>query len=139
MRDPIETYRGTFYPRDCDHMGHVNVVSYHFRFDEACWQTYLALGITPSRMRAQELNMAAVRQTADFKRELFSGDCVTIRTRVVELREKVIRFEHEMTNDETGDVAAVSEYTVVCLDPATRRARAFPPDVAERARALLQA
>jgi acyl-CoA thioester hydrolase len=32
------TYRGTVYPWQCDHMGHMNVMWYVAKFDEASWQ-----------------------------------------------------------------------------------------------------
>jgi acyl-CoA thioester hydrolase len=31
------TYRGVVYPWHCDHMGHMNVMWYVGRFDEATW------------------------------------------------------------------------------------------------------
>ena len=38
-----------------------------------------------------------------------------------------------MTNDETGELAAVSEIVGVYMDTTLRRARAIPSDVRERA------
>ena len=35
---PIVTYRGTVFPWHCDHMGHMNVMWYTGKFDEATWQ-----------------------------------------------------------------------------------------------------
>ena len=81
--------------------------------------------------------MAAVQQDIAYRKELYGGDVVIVRTTMLEVRDKVIRFVHEMVNGETGDVAATCTFTVVCLDAAERRARAFPDDVLERARALL--
>ena len=45
--------------------------------------------------------MAAVEQRIDYKRELHAGDGVTIRSTVVEVRDKAIRLAHELTHDET--------------------------------------
>ena len=33
----VETYRGAVYPWHCDHMGHMNVMWYVGKFDEATW------------------------------------------------------------------------------------------------------
>jgi len=38
------TYRGTVYPSQCDHMGHMNVTGYVGKFDEASWRLLLTLG-----------------------------------------------------------------------------------------------
>jgi acyl-CoA thioester hydrolase len=133
----VETARGTVHRWQCDHMGHVNVRAYGERFEEACWQFYAMLGIRPSRLRNGEIHMAAVQQDTAYRRELLGGDVVVVRTTLLEVRDKVIRFVHEMANVETGEVAATSTFTVVCLDASERKSRAFPPDVLDKARALL--
>jgi acyl-CoA thioester hydrolase len=81
--------------------------------------------------------MAAVRQNITYKRELRAGDVVSIRSGVLEIREKVIRFFHEMHNDETGEVAATAEMTGVHLDTVLRKSCQFPEEVSDRARALI--
>ena len=133
----VETARGTVHRWQCDHMGHVNVRAYGEFFEEACWQLYAKVGILPSRLRAGEIHMAAVQQDTSYRRELLGGDVVSVRTAMLEVRDKVLRFMHEMVNDETGELAATSTFTVVCLDADERRSRAFPADVLARARALL--
>ena len=139
MSKSVETARGTVHRWQCDHMGHVNVRAYGERFEEACWQLYAMLGITPSRLRAGEIHMAAVQQDTAYRKELYGGDVVFVRSSMLEVRDKVIRFVHEMINGETGEVAATSTFTVVCLDASERRSRPFPDDVLARARALLEA
>ena len=49
----------------------------------------------------------------------------------------MIRFFHEMYNDETGQIAATAEMTGVHLDTVLRKSCPFPGEVFERARALL--
>ena len=41
------TYRGVVYPWHCDHMGHMNVMWYVGKFDEATWNLFASIGITP--------------------------------------------------------------------------------------------
>ncbi len=137
MIEPMETYRGVVYPWHCDHMGHMNVMWYTGKFDEATWALFSALGITPSYMREQGRGMVAVQQNTSYHRELMAGDLVLIRSQVVEVREKVLRFRHEMIKVETEEVAATSELTGVHIDRGARRACALPEEMAERARAML--
>ena len=132
----IETARGTVHEWQRDHMGHINIRAYMELFEQACWQFYAMLGLTASRLRDGEVHLAAVQQNIAYQKELFPGDTVVVRTGVLEMREKVLRFRHELCNTETDDVASTCEFTVVCLDPATHRSRAFPAIAAERARAL---
>jgi acyl-CoA thioester hydrolase len=132
----VETARGTLHAWQCDHMGHVNVRAYVDFFEEACWQLYNRIGITPSLLRAGALNMAAVQQNIRYRKELLGGDVVLVRSVILEVRDKVLRFMHELVNCETGEVCADCEFTVVCLDARERKSRAFPPEVIERATSL---
>ena len=137
MADLLVTARGTVHAWQCDHMGHVNVRAYGEFFEEACWQLYNRIGITPSMLRSAAIHMAAVQQNTSYKRELLAGDVITVRSGVLEMRDKVLRFVHELVNDETGAVCASSEFTVVCLDAQARRARAFPQEIIDRAKRLV--
>jgi len=136
MTGSILTYRGTVYPWHCDHMGHMNVMWYVGKFDEATWHLFSHLGLTAGFLRENGRGMAAVEQTIQYRRELVAGDLVTIHSRVLELKEKSIRFLHEMRKDEADEVAATTTLVGVCLDTAVRRACALPSFVHERAKDL---
>ena len=137
MRDLPVTYRGVVYPWHCDHVGHMNVMWYVGKFDEATWQLFSMFGLTPSFLREQGRGMAAVQQNIAYKRELRAGDVVSVRSGVLEIREKVVRFFHEMHNDETGEMAASAEMTGVHMDTALRKSCPFPAQVLERAGAWI--
>ena len=132
MPAPLLTYRGTIYPWHCDHMGHMNVMWYVGKFDEATWHLLASAGLTGKRMREEGIGMVAVEQRIEYKRELLAGDLITIRSWFQEVREKALLFVHEMANEETQGVAARTFLTGVCLDAKTRKARALPADVRER-------
>jgi acyl-CoA thioester hydrolase len=131
------TYRGTVYPWHCDHVGHMNVMWYAGKFDEATWHLFNALGLTPSSLREAKRGMAAVDQHISYLRELHAGDVVTVRTTLLEFREKSLRFSHEMRNDETGEVAATTTLKAVHLDTELRKSCAFAEAIAARAAAML--
>jgi acyl-CoA thioester hydrolase len=115
-------------------MGHMNVMWYVGKFDEATWQYFAMLGLAPSFLREQNRGMAAVQQNITYKRELHPGDVVVVRSGVLEIKEKAIRFFHEMHNDESGEVSAISEMTAVHLDTVRRKSCPFPGQFVERAR-----
>jgi acyl-CoA thioester hydrolase len=123
------TYRGTVYPSQCDHMGHMNVMWYVGKFDEASWQLLAALGLTAARFKRDGIGMAAVDQQIKYKRELHAGDVVTIRSSVLNVTERSIRLVHEMRNDETGEIAAITILVGVHIDTTLRQACPLPPDV----------
>ena len=137
MAPPLVTYRGAVYPSQCDHMGHMNVAFYVAKFDEATWQLFAMLGLTRARLRDEKAGMAGLEQHIEYKRELFAGDVVTVTSTVLEVKDKVIRFAHEMKNDATGEVAAKMVVVAVHIDAVARKSRPFPEDIRERARALL--
>jgi acyl-CoA thioester hydrolase len=138
MQDKV-TYRGAVYPWQCDQMGHMNVMWYAGKFDEATWNFFASLGLTPSFLRDTGRGMAAVQQNIAYKRELLSGDIVEVSSRVLEIRERVLRFAHEMRNAETGEVVATCELTAVHLDRAKRRSCAFPEAIRKNAETALRA
>ena len=126
------TYRGTIYPWHCDHMSHINVMWYVGKFDEATWQLLAFIGLSSTRLRQERIGMVAVEQHIEYKRELVAGDLITIRSHIQQVREKSLLFLHEMTNQETQDLAARTVLTGVCIDTSTRRARPLPADIRER-------
>ena len=132
----IVTYKGAVYPWHCDHVGHMNIMWYVGKFDEANWNFFARLGMTPAYLREQERGMAAVQQNISYKRELLAGDIVEVRSRVLEIRERSMRFLHEMWNAATHQLAASCEITGVHLDRRERKAVPFPDEV--RAAALAE-
>jgi acyl-CoA thioester hydrolase len=139
VMDPgmMETYRGVVYPWHCDHMGHMNVMWYVGKFDEATWNLFARLGVTSAFLRDNARAMAAVQQNITYKRELLSGDVVAVRSGMLEIRDKVAKFVHEMRDAQTGEVAAVCILTAVHMDSNARKSTAFPAEIAARAKALL--
>lgn len=102
----LVTHRGAVYPRDCDHIGHMNIVSYGVKFDEANWVLFCELGLTPSYLRG-DFGMAGVQQNISYQQELFAGDVIEVRSYVLEVAEKRLVIRHEMRKIDTG--ALVSE------------------------------
>ncbi|MCP4620234.1 MAG: acyl-CoA thioesterase [Bradyrhizobium sp.] len=127
------TYRGTVYPWHCDHVGHMNIMWYVGKFDEANWNLFARLGLTPSYLRQSGRGMAGVQQNISYQRELFAGDIVEVRSRLLELREKSIRFLHEMRNAETGEIAATCEITAVHLDRQEHKSMRFEDAIRDTA------
>lgn len=132
MSELFVTYRGTVYPHQCDHNGHMNVMWYVGKFDEATWQMFAAIGVSPTFLRQEGRGVAAVRQNIAYRRELCAGDVVTVRSGILEMRALQIRFYHEMANDDTGEVAAATQITGLLLDIHTRKPCPFPAQIIEQ-------
>jgi acyl-CoA thioester hydrolase len=123
------TYRGTVYPWQCDHVGHMNIMWYVGKFDEANWNLFARIGLTPTYLRESGRGMAGVQQNITYRSELLPGDIVEIKSVMLEIGGKSIRFRHEMRNAETGEIAAVCEITAVHLDRQARKSVPFPDAV----------
>jgi acyl-CoA thioester hydrolase len=120
-------------------MGHLNVAYYVQKFDVATWHFFFGIGVTSSMLREGALGVVAVENILNYKKELHAGDLFEIRTRILDVAERKIRFRHEMIDRESGQVAATSEFLGVCFDRNARKSRAFPPEVLTKARAALEA
>ncbi|HEY4371606.1 MAG TPA: thioesterase family protein [Burkholderiales bacterium] len=121
-------FRGVVYPWQCDHIGHLNIMWYVGRFDEANWNFLARLGATPTYVRESGFGLAAVQQNISYKREMLAGDIIEITTRLLEIGDKSVRFLQEMRNAETGELAATCEMTAVHLDRKVRRAVSWPAE-----------
>ena len=126
------TYRGAVYPWHCDHMGHMNVMWYTGKFDEASWSLLAQIGLTRAYLQERNHGMAALQQNITYKRELRAGDIVSIRSGILDVKDKVVRLFHEMQNEETRHVAAFATITGVYMDTNERRSLRIPAEIAER-------
>jgi acyl-CoA thioester hydrolase len=131
--DDEANYRGTVYPWQCDHVGHMNVMWYVSKFDEANWNFLARLGLTPTYVRDSGCGLAAVQQNLSYKRELRPGDIIEVKSRLLEVREKTLRFMHEMRNVETDETVALCEMTAAHLERMARKAVPWPTRVRDAA------
>lgn len=128
MTQSFQTYQGTIYPWHCDHMGHMNVMYYVGKFDEASWNFFAMAGLYGREMRAANKGLVAVEQNIRYQKELLAGDIITIRTAAMEVADKSLKFRHEMHNVETGDLAATTILTGLYFDKTERKAISLPAE-----------
>lgn len=129
-------YRGTVYPWHCDQMGHMNVMWYVGKFDEATWNVFASVGMTMEFMRSHGSATAGVEQNITYKRELRAGDVIAVYSRIVEVRDRVVRIQHEMRLGTTQQPVATMVLTAVHMDSSTRRATPFPDAIRLKFREL---
>jgi acyl-CoA thioester hydrolase len=133
----IETYRGVVYPHQLDHMDHMNVQWYTSKFDEGTWHLFSTVGITSAYIRKTNRGMAAVEQTTKYKAEAMSGDLLVVKSMILEIKDKAIRFFHVMYNTETEIEVATSELVGVHIDRNERKACSIPEDIRDNCVALM--
>ena len=139
MNDLGITYRGLVQQSHCDHMGHMNVMWYVGKFDEATWNMAAMMGMTSQYMRETQRGMVAVDQRIAYKREALAGDVVIVRTAVLALKPKSIRFVHEMFRADTGDHLATTLLTGVHIDAVARKSTQFEPQIFSKSQVMIAA
>ena len=125
----IETYRGVVYPDQIDHMGHMNVRWYTAKFDEATWHLFSAVGITNRYIQDNQKGVAALEQHTKYKAEVVAGDLLVIKSKILEVTDKTLRFFHVMYNAETEKEVATSEFLGIHLDRLKRKSCVFPQNI----------
>jgi len=135
--EPLQTYSGVVYPWHCDHVGHMNVMHYMAKFDEATWFYFHRIGLTRDLLAAHRRGMAAVEQRIAYQRELRAGDVLLVETFMLEVRDKVLRFAHRMRTPDAAETSALMMQTTVHLDLERRKSTVLPEAVLVRARSLL--
>jgi acyl-CoA thioester hydrolase len=134
----IETHRGVVYPWQCDHMGHMNVQHYAAQFDEATWQLFGELNMTPEYLRTAHRGMVAVEQKTKYRMELLAGDLIEIRSSILEIKRKSIRFYHVMKKCHSDEVVAETELIGVHIDTLARKSCEFEDPIYLAAAGLVQ-
>jgi acyl-CoA thioester hydrolase len=107
------------------------------KFDEATWHLFNLLGLTPTYLRSVKRGMAAVDQHISYIQELHAGDVVSVRTSLIEIKDKSLQFVHEMINDETGEAVARTTLKAVHMDTVTRKSCKFEDSVVVKANSML--
>jgi len=129
MNDGNITYRGLVHQWHCDHMGHMNVMWYVGKFDEATWNLAATMGMTSQYLRDAKRGMAAVDQRICYRREALTGDVIVVRSALLELKPKSVRFVHEMFRGDGGDHLSTMMVTGVHIDIVARKSTQFEPHI----------
>jgi acyl-CoA thioester hydrolase len=69
--------------------------------------------------------MAALEQITKYKSEVIVGDLLVIKSKILEVKNKTLRFFHVMYNAETKQEVATSELVGVHLDRVKRKSFFF--------------
>jgi len=112
-------------------MGHMNVMWYVGRFDEATWSYFAGFGLTLAYFDANNSGMAAIQQNITYEKELLAGDIIAVTTQTCSVRGKALCFTHRMYNAQTGERAALCELTALHIDRIKRRAIPFSGEILE--------
>lgn len=129
--------KGTVNTWECDDIGHMNVQFYTARASDAAFFLRHELGLTPSVIRGTNRTMIALEEHTRFQRELLAGDMYTMRTRLIEMREKTLVVLHELWNAATHEISATIVAVSASFDLGTRKLVPWSEETKAKGRALI--
>lgn len=131
------SFRGSVNTWECDDNAHMNVQFYVARASDGAFFLRHELGLAPSAIRASNRTMIALEEHYRFHRELFAGDMISMRTRLIDMREKTLVVLHELVNEGTGELSASVVAVSASFDTETRRLVPWEADTLAKGRALI--
>jgi acyl-CoA thioester hydrolase len=131
------TARDRVKPADLDESGHLSLPGFVHRFTAACIQAQAAIGITAEYTEEERRGYSTFELQLAIKKAPRLGDAVLVETGILHLGNSSVRFLHVMVDLESGEEFGRLGQFGVQLDLEARRPAPLPPEVRERARALL--
>ena len=136
MSGSVEIYRGFVNTWQCDENDHLNVQFYLAMLDQGLAHLRARLGLTPARIRADDLTLRSARDHIRYLSERHAGDCVHIDSGVLDAGPDGLRLYSEMKDAVAGTPVAGITSVLEGYRPAARQPTAIPADVLDAARAL---
>jgi acyl-CoA thioester hydrolase len=107
------------------------------RFSEAGIQFFSQIGLTKTVLVGRNIGAAAVDYDIHYVARLATGRNVDIRSGLLDVGRKVVRFYHHLIDTEKGEIATTIEVALVFFDLSARKSVAMPHEVVEAGRTLL--
>ncbi len=139
MAGTIESYRGAVDPWECDTNGHMNVEFYIARFGDALRHLGTAIGMTPKLARRSGVALACRELRVRYRRELYAGDILALRSAVTGVGEGELVSRHELSDAASGEVSALAEIRELCVELESGAAAPWPEGTGARAEAMVAA
>jgi YbgC/YbaW family acyl-CoA thioester hydrolase len=117
-------------PTEIDVNGHVNNAKYVEYLEWGREEWYEGNGLPYERLLALGAMTVTVNLNLNFRRECRQGDVLTITTGPERLGRTSFALRQEIRRRD-GELAADAVVTLVTIDPATRRGRPVPEELAQ--------
>lgn len=116
--------------RFIDANGHMNVAWYIHLLDRATWAFFATLGIDDDYRARTRCGVFAVEEHVRYLGELFEGDRLEIRTRLLAVKPRALFLQHALVDLGRDRLAASAELVGIHTHLDERRALPFPPELA---------
>lgn len=120
------TYKGAVMTWECDSNGHMNVMYYMNKFENAGRNLSLEMGV--SKLMSEEIGFVVLEQNIKYIKEVFEDDLLYMESSLVSFSNKAFTMRHEMYNGLTKELVSTMDVVGVLFDKINRKAIAIPAD-----------
>ena len=121
------TYKGAVMTWECDSNGHMNVMYYINKFENAGRNFSLEMGVAPI-LKNKDIGFVVVEQNIKYFIEVFEDDLLYVESSFLKVSNKAMTFRHEMYNGVTKEKVSEMIAVGVLLDKINRKAIPLPED-----------
>lgn len=125
------TYKGAVMTWECDSNGHMNVMYYINKFENAGRHFNLVMGLAEHLRHAPDTGIVVLEQTIKYIKEVFEDDLLHIESELINIGNKAFTLHHEMYNSLNNELVSTMTLAVVLFDKKERKALVFPPSLKE--------
>ena len=122
-----------------DYNGHLNMAYYNVIMDRSIDELFAMLGMGPNYLKARNGSTMTAECHVRYLREVHLGDPLQVTAYVIGADDKRLHTFEELRHATEGWVSATSENMTLHIDMNVRKVAPFPPDIAERIRAVADA
>lgn len=123
-------------PHWIDHNGHLNMAFYNVIMDESVGDLFGPIGLGRGYLQERNCSTMTAECHVRYLREVKLGDPLQVSIRLLGVDEKRIHLFEELRHATEGWLSATSENMSLHIDMRVRKVAPFPPDIAERLRAV---
>lgn len=130
--DPKLTYKGAVMTWECDSNGHMNVMYYINKYENAGRNFDLDLGLTSLLQEQKEtVGMVVVEQKIQYLKEAFEDDLLYVMSELNAVGNKSITMTHKMYNGHTKEHIGTMNLVCVLFDKVNRVGLVLTPELKE--------
>lgn len=130
---PTLTYKGAVMTWECDSNGHMNVMYYINKYENAGRNFDLDLGLTTLLQDKKEtVGMVVVEQKIQYLKEAFEDDILYVMSELNGVGNKSITMTHKMYNGYTDEHIGTMSLVCVLFDKIYRVGLTIPPEIKEQ-------
>ena len=132
----VLTYKGAVMTWECDSNGHMNVMYYINKYENAGRHFGLEMGLTELGEK-EDLGIVVLEQTVKYFKEVFEDDLLYVESSLLDVGNKAFTVLHEMYNAKNKELVSNMKIALVLFDKVHRKALPFPKEKREKLMNLL--